>query len=72
LTLDREQVVEYIESLDKETKAIRNEALKFTWYMRGGVTYDEAMLLSQTEREMIGEIIKEHMETTKESGLPFF
>ena len=72
MTLDREQVVEYIESLDKETKAIRSEALKFTWYMRGGVSYEEAMLLSQMEREMIGSIIKEHMETTKESGLPFF
>jgi len=72
LQLDREQVVEFIEELDKETKAIRSEALKFTWYMRGGVSYEEAMLLSQTEREMIGAIIKEHMETTKESGLPFF
>lgn len=72
MTLSREQVVEYIDSLDKETKAIRSEALKFTWYMRGGVSYDEAMQLSQIEREIIGNIIKEHIETTKESGLPFF
>jgi hypothetical protein len=72
LSLSREQVVEYIDSLDKETKAIRSEALKFTWYMRGGVSYDEAMQLSQIEREIIGNIIKEHIETTKESGLPFF
>jgi len=72
LTLDREQVVEYIERLDKETKAIRNEALKFSWYMRGGVSYEEAMILSQQERELIGDIIKNNMETTKESGLPFF
>ena len=40
--------------------------------MRGGVSYDEAMQLSQIEREIIGDIIKEHIETTKESGLPFF
>lgn len=72
MSLSREQVVEYIDSLDKETKAIRSEALKFTWYMRGGVSYDEAMQLSQIEREIIGNIIKEHIETTKESGLPFF
>lgn len=72
MTLDREQVVEYINSLDKETKAIRSEALKFTWYMRGGVSYEEAMQLGQQEREIIGDIIKEHIETTKESGLPFF
>lgn len=72
MTLDREQVVEYLDNFDKETKAIRNEALKFTWYMRGGVTYEQAMLLSQLERSIIGDIIKEHIETTKESGLPFF
>ena len=72
MTLDREQVVEYIERLDKETKAIKNEALKFSWYMRGGVSYEEAMFLSQQERELIGEIIKSNMEATKESGLPFF
>ena len=72
MTLDREQVVEYLESLDKETKAIRTEALKFSWYMRGGVDYNDAMMLSQAEREIIGQIIKDNMETTKESGLPFF
>lgn len=40
--------------------------------MRGGLTYDEAMNLSQQEREIIGKIVKDNMETTKESGLPFF
>lgn len=72
MSLDRGQVVDYINSLDKETKAIRLEALKFTWYMRGGVSYEEAMQLNQQEREIISDIIKEHIETTKESGLPFF
>lgn len=43
-----------------------------TWYMRGGLTYDEAMALSFHEREIIGEIIKKNMETTEKSGLPFF
>jgi hypothetical protein len=40
--------------------------------MRGGVSYEEAMQLNQQEREIISDIIKEHIETTKESGLPFF
>ena len=40
--------------------------------MRGGLTYDEAMTISSQEREIIGSIIKKNMETTKESGLPFF
>ena len=40
--------------------------------MRGGITYDEAFMLTQEERELINKIIKENMETTKKSGLPFF
>ena len=40
--------------------------------MRGGVTYEEAMQMSQSERGIINDIAKENMETTKKSGLPFF
>jgi len=37
-----------------------------------GLSYAEGMNLSQDEREIVGEIIKENLETTKKSGLPFF
>lgn len=40
--------------------------------MRGGISYNEAMGLSHEERETIGKIIKENLETTKKSGLPYF
>ena len=40
--------------------------------MRGGVTYDDAMLLDINERKIINNIIKDNLETTKKSGLPFF
>ena len=40
--------------------------------MRGGVTYDEAMQMSQNERQILNDIVKENLETTKKSGLPFF
>lgn len=58
--------------MDKETSSIRQEALKMSWFMRGGLTYDQAMQLSQSERDLVNKIIKENMETTKKSGLPFF
>jgi hypothetical protein len=72
LTLDRDGVIDHINKLDRESKAIKSEALSFSWHMRGGLSYDEAMLLSEQERDIIKEIIKKNMETTKESGLPFF
>jgi hypothetical protein len=37
-----------------------------------GLSYAEIMHMSWDEREIIGEIIKENLETTKKSGLPFF
>jgi hypothetical protein len=58
--------------MERESKALKEECLKITWYMRGGVTYDQAVLLSTEERRIIADLIKENMETTKKSGLPFF
>jgi hypothetical protein len=61
-----------VDQMDKETNDIRQEALKVAWYMRGGVTYDQALQLSVFERTNISELIKENLETTKKTGLPFF
>lgn len=72
MTLSNEQVVEYLNSLDKESKAIKKDLLKMCWYMRGGLTYDEAFNLSNQEREIINDIIKDNLETTKKSKMPFF
>ena len=43
-----------------------------SWYMRGGLAYDQALQLSVAERQLINELIKGNLETTKKSGLPFF
>ncbi|CAB4138051.1 hypothetical protein UFOVP328_244 [uncultured Caudovirales phage] len=61
-----------VDQMDKETRSIRQEVLKLCWYMRGGLTYDEAMQLGQVERDIINELVKDNLETTKKSGLPFF
>jgi len=58
--------------MEKESNGIRQEALKLAWFMRGGITYEEILQLSWSERNMINDIVKENLETTKKSGLPFF
>ena len=40
--------------------------------MRGGMTVDQAFQIDVADREIINEIIKDNLETTKESGLNFF
>lgn len=58
--------------MEKEVKNIKREILKLCWYMRGGLTYEEAMNLGFQEREIISSIISENLETTKKTQLPFF
>ena len=58
--------------MDKEVRALKENALRMCWYMRGGLSYEDSMLLSDTERKIINEIIKDNLETTKKSKLPFF
>jgi hypothetical protein len=65
------EILHEADRLDKEARAIKKDVLKLCWYMRG-LSYAEAMNLSYEERELVGEIIKENLETTKKTGLPFF
>jgi hypothetical protein len=65
------EILRLTEKLDKEAKAIKKDVLKMCWYMRG-LSFTEAMHLSWEERELVGEIIKENLDTTKKTGLPFF
>ena len=61
-----------IDQMEKECNDIRQEALKMSWFMRGGLSYEQALNLSSVERELLSALIKENLETTKKSGLPFF
>ena len=58
--------------MDKEVRALKKDLLSLCWYMRGGLQYADALELCYEERTLIGEIIKENLETTKKSKMPFF
>jgi hypothetical protein len=72
LTLDDQEIVSLINDYEKESKALKNEALKISWHMRGGISYDDAMALSTDERIIVNNIISDNMEVTKKTGMPFF
>jgi hypothetical protein len=61
-----------VDQMDKEANDMRQEAIKVAWYMRGGISYEQALQLSMSERTAISSLIKENLETTKKTGLPFF
>lgn len=67
-----EEIVEYIEYLESDSKALKQLIFKMCWHMRGGISLDEMFQLSASDREIISKLIEEHIEVTNETRLPFF
>ena len=61
-----------MKDFDADTKNLKHELLKICWYMRGGVTYQEALNMSIDERKIVANIVKDNLETTKKTGRDFF
>ena len=73
MTLDLEGINKLVVEYEKESKALKDQIFRLCWYMRGSISYHESLeLLSHEDREIIGRIIEKNLETTKESGMPFF
>lgn len=70
--MTNEQVFAWLDKMDRESKALKEDLLKMCWFMRGGLNYDDAMLLSYADRTMITNVINKNLETAKKTGLPFF
>ena len=66
------EVKEEIAKMEAEKKAFRFDLVRICWCMRGGVTLSEAYMSTFEEREMIGNLVKENLETAKKTGQPFF
>jgi hypothetical protein len=72
LHLDHEGVKKLIDNMEEECAAIKKNALSMSWYMRGGVTYEDVLNMSVEERAEIKKIIDSNLEVTKKSQMPFF
>jgi hypothetical protein len=70
--MDSDQIVDMIDKMEKECHNIKDEALQLAWYMRGGLSYETSLMLSEQERKSISKLIKDNLETTKKTGLPYF
>lgn len=65
------EILQEVKKIEKEAKVLKKEILQICWFMRG-LSYSEAMHMTHEDREIVSQIVKEHLETTKKSGLPFF
>ena len=58
--------------MEKETIAIKENAIRMAWHMRGGASYEDILNMSSEERNSISKLMEDNYDTTKKSGLPFF
>lgn len=72
MTLNDSEIVKLVESLESESKELKKILFQISWYMRGSISIEQAFQLDFENREIISNIINENLETTKETGLPFF
>lgn len=72
LPLDLGEMKKLGDQMWKEAMAIKFNAQKLAWYMRGGIDFVDIMNMSTSEIDNINAIIDENLETTKKSKLPFF
>lgn len=66
------QIEEEVKRMDEESKALKKEIYKLAWFMRGSLSIEEAFSMDLMDRDILVEIVKENLETAKETGLPFF
>lgn len=72
MSLTESDIMKYLKDLENETKALKHELFKICWFMRGGVTYQEALEMGYEDRKIIADIVKDNLETAKKTGQPFF
>lgn len=67
-----EELDKLIKSYEDQVIEIKKNALRMSWYMRGGASYEDILNMSLSERSSISEIIESNMEITKKNQIPFF
>ena len=72
MTSDNEEIVNLIDSYEKQSKALKFQLLKLCWYMRGSVSIDQMYDMSVDDRGQIIKLINENFETAKEIKQPFW
>ena len=72
MAMSNSDIPKFISNLESSIKVIKDEIFKISWYMRGGVTSQELLhIYSYEDRIIMSNIIKDNIETTQKTKLPF-
>ena len=69
--MDSDSVVKMVDQMEKDVIGIRQEALKMSWYMRGGVTLQDLLhIYSSEDREILYKVIQDNVDLTIQAKMP--
>jgi len=72
MAMSNSDIAKFVTGLESSIKVIKDEIYKISWYMRGGVTSQELLhIYSYEDRTIMSNIIKDNIETTQKTKLPF-
>lgn len=65
------EIEEYLVRLENEVLKFKEELFRISWFMRGGVSINDLLhIYTQEDFKIMADIIKENIESTKNSGMP--
>lgn len=64
------ETADMLEKMSIERKQINKEIFDIAWFMRGGITLEQAWQLNSKQRKIVHKRIKENVEQTEKTGLP--
>jgi len=70
--LSVEQIENMLKDYENNTRAIKEDLMKICWFMRGSISYSECHMMTHDEKIIVGKLIEKNLQTTKDTGLPFF
>ena len=63
-----EKIQKIIRQLGREVQGLIDSCVELSWYMRGGITYDQLLLVSAAERDRFLNFINKRMENLHKMG----
>jgi len=61
----------FVETKEREGEAVEQSVLDIVWYMKGGITLNEAWNMPHSERMKVIDLIKQDAEQTKKANQKF-
>lgn len=72
MSLTISEIEELVKEMEEDSKALKSEILRICWFMRGGITLEEAYQLDYESRGLISKLVEANLEITKDTKMPFF